>query len=244
MSCYFIGKCRHVSEKCLNAIPDIKLNCSHSHVGQHIVDRYGALYGVEILSRPLEDLRVLSTMDHYFSLMTPSKHNFILMEIANKLTFFNGRKKAKNNHYFINVERFSLLDNHVVKSLCRLSQSFQRTGSTLVVEITERHIALSPYTIEAEYKLKEANILIALDDFTYDVHSELNAARHDYVKFDLRYIRDNRYFNTFVDWAFEIKELGVKIIVECVETEHDALLAHSLPFDYFQGYYYDNFDDL
>lgn len=237
MNCLFKGHCGYISNICRNGDENGRLTCSYFHIGQNITDRCGNFYGLELLSRPIDITKDIE-LELYYSLMLPSKHNLLTIELVNKINIF---KKSiitmESQAYFVNVERFSLMDQCVVKSLCMLNKRLKYFNSYLVVEITERHDVLSPYTIEAEYILKDADILIALDDFSYDSVVILDDTRHDFIKLDMRYVKSNKNNKYFVDWLYNVNEIGIKLIAERVETKNDYLLAKSLPFNYFQGYY-------
>ncbi|GIU33134.1 EAL domain-containing protein [Shewanella sp. MBTL60-007] len=236
-NCFFKGHCGYSSEICVNGDKNGSLPCSHFHVGQHITDRSGRLYGIEVLSRPIDFTESIE-LEQYYSLMLPSKHNWLIIELANKIYHIEkSMSRMGSQSYFLNVERFSLMDRSVVESLCTLNRRLKRFNSFLIVEITERNEGLSPYTIEAEYVLKDSDVLIALDDFTYESAIVLDDTRHDFLKLDMRYINNNKENEQFIDWLYDVNQIGVKVIAERVETKIDYLLAQSLPISYFQGYY-------
>lgn len=237
MTCFFKERCRHYSEHCLSSGNLNSPMCNHFHIGQNIMSRRGVFFGVELLSRPFNALGGRE-FDSYFSSLPQSKHNLLLIEIINKIhSFQHSTLSSVGYDYFVNVERFSLLDSVIVESLCSLSKAIESAGSRLVVEITERHEGLYNYTAESEYALKDSNALLALDDFTYDSCLVLDSTRHDFIKLDLRHVKENLKSNDFIDWLYLVKELGIKIVAERVEVKEDYNLALSLPFDYFQGYY-------
>lgn len=237
VNCFFKAHCGYNSEICRNGDKGGKLTCSHFHVGQHVTDRLGHFYGVELLSRPISAVEAVE-LDLYYSLMLPSRHNWLVIELANKIyKLEKSISTMERQAYFVNVERFSLMDRSVVESLCTLNRRLSRFNSYLIVEITERNEGLSPYTIEAEYVLKDSDVLIALDDFTYESVVVLDDTRHDFLKLDMRYVNSKRGDQEFVNWLYDVSEIGIKIVAERVETKGDYLLAQSLPISYFQGYY-------
>ncbi|WP_276516358.1 EAL domain-containing protein [Shewanella sairae] len=170
--------------------------------------------------------------------MLPSKHKLLLVELVHKIySFQRSNSSSMNYSYFLKVERFSLLDQYVVEKLCDLSRYIECFGSTLIVEITERHLQLYKYTIEGEYALKDAGAILALDGFTYESNIVLDVTRHDVIKLELSYVRESLAKAEFIEWLYTIKELGIKIVAKQVQTKEDYDLTLSLPFDYVQGYY-------
>ncbi|WP_159105293.1 EAL domain-containing protein [Shewanella marina] len=206
------------------------------HLGQSIVDRNNHDYGVQILSRPLY-IRDKFEPVSFYSTLLPTKHNALLVEIIDKIYVYQQHNNTKAIYYFINVERFSLLDSRVVDSLCELSKFVDKFNSKVVVELTERHVELNQYIVEAEFKLRDAGVYLAFDNFTYQSELLPSELICDFVKMDISYIKSMINKVWFIDWLYHMEEHGIKMIAERIETQQDYQLALSLPVNYLQGFY-------
>lgn len=239
MTCFFKGTC----EPCYR-LKNINVElhnlehskCNYVHLGQSIVDRDNHDYGVQILSRPLYIRDKFESVSFYSTLL-PTKHNALLIEIINKIYIYQQRNNTKGIYFFINIERFSLLDSVVIDKLCELNLFISKFNSKVVIELTERHIEINKYIVEAQFKLRDAGMYIALDNFTYQsglLPSELIC---DFVKMDISYIKSMISQVWFIDWLYHMEEHGIKMVAERIETQQDYLLALSLPINYLQGFY-------
>jgi diguanylate cyclase (GGDEF)-like protein/PAS domain S-box-containing protein len=116
-------------------------------------------------------------------------------------------------------------------------------GNALVIEITE--CSLMDYSDNSMQKVasfKQSGIEIALDDFGtgYSSLSYLNEFDLDYLKIDRSFVRNltalSKEYSLCESIVVMAHNLGIKVIVEGVETEQQRLLLTQMGCDYAQGY--------
>jgi EAL and modified HD-GYP domain-containing signal transduction protein len=101
-----------------------------------------------------------------------------------------------------------------------------------VIEVLE-DVEANPETIACLVRLKKLGYRIALDDFTYSDVLAPFVRLADYVKLDLRAL-STAELHSHVKL---LKEFGVMIVAEKVESEQEFEESVSLGCDLFQGYY-------
>jgi EAL domain-containing protein (putative c-di-GMP-specific phosphodiesterase class I) len=115
----------------------------------------------------------------------------------------------------------------------------------LTLEVTEQ-VLLSDVHAAAKTlgQLSDEGIRVALDDFGAGFTSlrHLQALGIDTVKIDGSFVRnladrpDNQNFLRHVLGL--LRELGLKTVAECVETEEEAAMLRRQGVDFLQGYYF------
>ncbi|TVL21166.1 hypothetical protein AYI92_06650 [Shewanella xiamenensis] len=241
-NCIFSHRCNLAYDEAINKNIDLLgiNNCNYWHASQNIITRNGKLTGVEILSRPRSfNGDVSYSQDDFFYSLSQYKHKILIGEIIEKTLKFNDL--VKDVSYFVNVERFSLLDSDVVNRIILLNNFLKNHDSTLVVEVTERHPELSKFTREAKYKLKDNGVMIALDKFKIKHFGLTDLKFYDYIKFDCPSIiktkNNNELNNEFIHFLYNLVEMGISTVAERVETEDEYNYIMSLPFTHLQGFY-------
>lgn len=235
--------CSQVS-LCLHGLKKRYDQCHYRHVEQTLIGRNSAVYGAEILSRPhhVESC----CYEEYFSTLRPAGHNDLLMELLDKLLLASLTSQVRRKyHYFVNVERFSLLDSKVIRKLIEVAYMLKNVfDSQLVIEVTERNSELSKFTIERKFELKDAGIKIALDDYVPQIKSDLalSVDFFDYIKIDIRdvalMLSKLEEKDDFINFLYSYSESGGCLVAEKIESESELVLASNLPFKYYQGYYF------
>ncbi|MFQ6371034.1 EAL domain-containing protein [Shewanella sp. YIC-542] len=224
---------------------NIKQRCRYYHVGQHIIGRDGAFHGVEVLSRLANADEGEINYEDYFRNLNQQGHKSLLLEILNKICVFVINDNCLGStRFFVNVERFSLMDSEVIKNIIFTNDVIKHyNDSSLVLEITERNSTLAEYTVENKYKLKDAGVLLAMDDSTLRrvemMKDSLNL--YDYLKYDIRFIKEMlanpMYKEPYLEFLYWCVENKIKLIAERVEFKEDYNLVSQMPFSYMQGFY-------
>ena len=130
-----------------------------------------------------------------------------------------------------------------IKEMIDLINEYKINPKNLVVEITETAFSQFLKT-ETLLKMREKNMLIAIDDFGsgYSSMNRLLQLPIDFMKIDGEYIRDvasNKKYQEIVKSILNIaKSLKIKSIAECVETKEQVEFLKENDCDYAQGYYY------
>lgn len=103
----------------------------------------------------------------------------------------------------------------------------------LVLEILET-VDVNSATLTGMRSLREQGFTLALDDFIYEQKYDAALALVDLVKLDIQLIEPSH-------WAGEInrlKQRGLKVLAEKVETEAEFERLSALGCDFFQGYFF------
>jgi c-di-GMP phosphodiesterase len=192
---------------------------------QPILNRHKETVGYELL---------------YRSVQTAVTANFRDGNTATSLVFANtlfeigldaivGDKLA-----FINFTRDFLVKDDYVKLLTEIRQE-NFDPRKVVLEILE-DISLDNELFIALNKFKEKQFIIALDDVSslQQIAPILDKGLVDLIKIDLMAI--SRVI--LPDLANTIKEYGILLLAEKVETQEDYALCFRLGFDFFQGYFF------
>ncbi|MGI2259074.1 EAL domain-containing protein [Shewanella sp. GXUN23E] len=213
--------------------------CDHYYTFQHIIDRRGALYAVELLSRPVH----LSgyTVEQYFDTLSVDegkkliKHQLINLARNWKLLNLDHCK------IFVNIDRYLLADPNIVDVLTQASRKFKKEGLELVYEITERQYEVDMNLSTVFYRMLLDDILFAADDYSFVKKTHVFADDYAYIKIDMediyRGIRQD--YNKFIDRLYQLKDNNIKLIAEKVQSKNDYLTIYAMPFDFFQGFYFD-----
>ena len=119
-------------------------------------------------------------------------------------------------------------------------------GCKLIIEVTEHTNMLHKEVSDNMQKLRQNGIAIALDDFGTNKANigSLLCSDIDIVKVDKMFIKEaskGRVSNSRIvlaDISRMCSRLGVKTVLEGVETDEDLRIAKDLGYENIQGYYY------
>lgn len=221
-----------------NNLDCVTFGCKHYYNYQNITNRNGAIFAVEILPRPKFNLKT-STKEYFYFLDADDSKKLIKHEI------FNLYKNLSNfdfgtNKIFLNLDRYLLLDTEIVKLITETSCKFKTNNWEVIFSITERQQESLPDLKSTFYRMLLNDILFSTN------YSQIAKANnfiidYNYVKIDAHDIkmRVGNGFNNFINELYLMKESGIRLIAEKIQTKNDYLLIYSMPFDYFQGFYFD-----
>ncbi|KDC51491.1 EAL domain-containing protein [Pseudoalteromonas sp. S3431] len=123
------------------------------------------------------------------------------------------------------------------------SEQYKLPAHTILIEVTENTLMDPDSLIQSQLKrLNAKNIDIAIDDFGvgYSSLAYLQRLDIDILKIDHSFIRDIETNENSIALIKAIitmaHNLGVKVVAEGVETQHQYLLLKQLACDYIQGY--------
>jgi len=153
----------------------------------------------------------------------------------------------------INISPRQFSDKEFISSIIQIVENEKIKNLKLQFEITEK-VAIENinYAIEVINELKKYNITFALDDFGVD-YSSLNYLRKlpiEAVKIDKSFVQEIENEETYFVVETIIKlcnKLGLKVVVEGVETENQYKILKELGCDYVQGYFISkplNFEEI
>ncbi|ABI39313.1 diguanylate phosphodiesterase [Shewanella sp. MR-4] len=217
-----------------------KSNCRHYYIYQNIIDRNGGLHAIEILSRPISNIKI--SIEKYFDILSQDEGTKILKHQL--LNFSKNFKKLDigTKKIFLNVDKHLLNNQKNVDLLINSSTDFNQNFWEIVFEITERQYGKIPGIRNAFCQMILNDVLFAADDYSSITNTHNFLIDYTYIKIDMHEIieRTNRDFNDFIDELYLMKECGKKLIVEKIQTQNDYLLTIAMPFDYFQGFYFDD----
>lgn len=148
----------------------------------------------------------------------------------------------------VNLSRASFSDKSLAKNILRLVDSYQLSHSLIELEVTESaFFDNKELLIDTVQKLRNYGFSVSIDDFGAG-YSSLNSLKElpiDIVKLDGGFFRDvaNKDIeksNIIVYNTIRLaKELGFKVVAECVETTEQINYLRSLGYDILiQSYYY------
>ncbi|MFK0090786.1 EAL domain-containing protein [Pseudomonas sp. NPDC090755] len=221
---------------------------------QKIVDRKGLCIGYEALAR-LSGVSG-SGVEKAIGVMSLSELRSLTSEVislvcagcaARPNSFENGPLSV-----FVNVEKESLTDRQLVGEVIACFEYLKARNYHLVLELTERPVSkkgLMRY-IDALYRLKGAGVSLALDDYDINdpVHLELGLGVCELVKLDISSLEGfSRRAQTMLDREGErvnakindfFQRYSVSLLAEKVEFDWQATKVLSMPFEFFQGYYF------
>ena len=220
---------------CMNKI------CHHYYTKDGIYDRESNLFASEILARPTQNP---IDVEEYFTKINIEKNKKLLRHQLSLLLKLQNSGKYFKEKVFLNLDRLLLIDDKIVSNLIYVSKKINKTE--LILEVTERFGNIDLQLIRTYQNLVLNGILFAADDYDQSNNTHNYIAHYSYVKIDMLslYKGLNENYNDFIDSLYSFKNSNIKLIAEKVETENDYILAKKLPFDYFQGFYFKeyNFD--
>jgi len=181
---------------------------------QPIFDTKLNVYAYELLYRSAEN--------------SSSSEGMIDGEQATTQTIINAfveiglEKIVRNKFAAINLTEKFLLDEDKIPF----------SKNQVILEILE-DVPVTPALIEAVKKLVAAGYIIALDDYIYNpAHAPLIELA-DIIKIDLMALSKEQ----LIEHVTALKQYGVKLLAEKIETHDEFIMCRDLGFDYFQGYF-------
>lgn len=144
----------------------------------------------------------------------------------------------------VNVSRIDFDETTLPKHIAELADKHGIDRSMLHVELTETAYSDNPERVTKMLgELRSLGFSVELDDFGsgYSSLASLNTLPLDVMKLDMSMVRmaselgDFRVVEASINLA---KTLGLKTVVEGVETAEEASMVTAIGCDYIQGYYY------
>lgn len=151
-----------------------------------------------------------------------------------------------NSLLFLNICPTSLLhENHNTGTTELYVKESGLLKENIVLEITEQE-AVSNYRIfkTAIDHYRNCGFKIAIDDFGagYGGLKMLSVLEPDYVKIDQHFFRSHKKshinYNLIDAIATACHRIGIEVIAEGIETEHDLRVCREIGIDLLQGYYF------
>lgn len=148
-------------------------------------------------------------------------------------------------HLSINISAVYLADPELLKMCKQFLEQFTTNKIRLVLELTEREAIIpSPELLQQIRDLRQAGVLIALDDFGVG-HSNLNYLKEfqaDLLKIDRSFITgigSNDFSRHVLQSIIDLsQQLQLRIIAEGIETQQQADYLQERGVQYLQGYYF------
>lgn len=103
----------------------------------------------------------------------------------------------------------------------------------IVIEVLE-DVQVTPKLTDALRRLKENGFTIALDDYVFNPKLEALEEFADIIKVDIMAVGPKQ----LVAHSQRLKQKGIKLLAEKVETRQQFEFCLKLGFDYFQGYFF------
>ena len=138
----------------------------------------------------------------------------------------------------VNISREHLLDKDFIQDYCAIANKYNLSPKDVQLEITEGATADYDANLLAILNnIKQAGFEIAIDDFGtgYSSLSVLQNLPVDVIKIDKSFVSQPKMLEIIMMIA---KNLGLKTVVEGVETSEQVAFLRDLGVDLLQGYYY------
>lgn len=103
----------------------------------------------------------------------------------------------------------------------------------VIIEILE-DVNVTPSLLKAIQKLRDKGYSIALDDYVFNPKLEPLEALADIIKVDILQVGPKQ----LMDHVQRLKDKGVRLLAEKVETREQFEFCKKIGFDYFQGYFF------
>jgi EAL and modified HD-GYP domain-containing signal transduction protein len=116
--------------------------------------------------------------------------------------------------------------------LLREYQPFFPKGQ-VIIEILE-NVNVTPHLLQAIQKLRDKGYTIALDDYVFNPNLEPLVDLADIIKVDILQVGPKQ----LMDHVQRLKDKGVRLLAERVETREQFDFCKKIGFDYFQGYFF------
>jgi diguanylate cyclase (GGDEF)-like protein len=144
----------------------------------------------------------------------------------------------------INISRFDLLDDTLMRFLEEALESVNLPGDLLTLEITESSIGEDPErSRQSIEQLRHLGIRVSIDDFGvgYSSMSQLLSLPLDEIKIDKSFIlalRTDRRAHAIISSAIELaRALDLTLVAEGIETAQSLRVLQELGADIGQGFY-------
>jgi c-di-GMP phosphodiesterase len=105
--------------------------------------------------------------------------------------------------------------------------------SKVIIEILE-NVTVNQALLKAVTKLRDSGYTIALDDYVFNPKLEPLESLADIIKVDILRVGPRQ----LIEHVKRLKEKGVKLLAEKVETREHFEFCKKIGFDYFQGYFF------
>lgn len=164
----------------------------------------------------------------------------------------NAIKMCKNCQKFfpdfkisINLSYIQLLKSPVFADVMNALHKYQLNPDSLIIELTESgHLENNNAVHNIWKKLKTAGVQIAIDDFGtgYSNLQNIGDLRPNIVKVDRNFtvksLRNDYERQLMIHIIHMVHSIGLRLVVEGIETTEELSKISSLDPDYIQGYYY------
>lgn len=145
----------------------------------------------------------------------------------------------------INLSYIQLLKSPVFTDIMETLNEYQLNPGSLIIELTESgHLENNNAVQNVWKKLKTAGVQIAIDDFGtgYSNLHNIGDLRPNIVKVDrsftVKSLRNDYERQLMIHIIHMVHSIGLRLVVEGIETMEELSQITSLDPDYIQGYYY------
>lgn len=211
---------------------------------QPIFSASGKLFAHEGLFRLSDKDQNMIPPAHVFDLAARTDLLFTVDLIARRSAVEHAARGGLSGKIFINFNPSSIYDpSYCLRTTAAAIEELGIKASDVVFEITETHQATDMDHLKGILAFyKQAGFGVALDDIGsgFSGLNMLHETRPDYVKIDMDLIRDintDSYKQVIVANLIETAvSLGIRTIVEGIETESEAAWVKASGADFMQGY--------
>ena len=208
------------------------------------------LAGVEVLIRWDHPERGVLAPDHFIGIAEQSDLILRITKWVLESTFERIKRWQTmgwdNIYAAVNITAKDLKDTYFIRDLMDLFKQYRLGTDALELELTERVIVEEcSDSIHKLSALHDAGINIAIDDFGtgYSTFSYLRSYHVHTIKIDKSFVDEiehNPKTAKIVNAMTSLgHELGMRVVVEGVETERQVQMLKQMHCDIFQGYYFD-----
>lgn len=202
------------------------------------------IYGVESLARANFD-RKLWNAELLFDYADRKNRTFEADLHCLKAAFEEVSQVDRNLHFFMNVRPSTVVEPQFLQVLLRLCHRSRVDPCQVVLELTEQQMITNlPLFNKAMSGIRAYGIQIALDDFGqgYANLQLVDELKPDIIKISgvfCRGIDQDRSKQELVRAVASMaRNLGMKTVLESVETSEEAAAAIELGIDFGQGYFF------
>lgn len=155
------------------------------------------------------------------------------------------QKKLPDFHISINLSYIQLLKSPVFGEILETLDTTGLSPDSLIVELTESGQLDNSLSIRNVWdKLKKLGVRLAIDDFGtgYSNLGNINNLKPDIVKLDrsftIKALQNEYDHQLMIHIIYMIHSIGLKLVVEGIETKDELSRIAALEPDFIQGYYY------
>lgn len=202
----------------------------------------GRIEGYEILMRLLKENGEVVPASLFLEEMLRTSLLPILEEVLFRKTFEKYTRAGLKGKLYINFP-FTFLSpvakgTHRIRDFYKEVLAFNIEPDTIVVEILESKMAgRTEELIQLVDEIRRCNFGVAVDDFGVEYSSieRLVKTKPDVVKLDRFFLKEAR---NLLGWVIDgVKRMGMRVIVEHVETKEELDYVKMLGADMAQGFY-------